>query len=102
MTKEPTIIASALKVLQVWEALKGHTLTGLSNMELAALTRQSAPNVSRALNTLVEGGFVTRLDNGRYAHGLKTLQIAQSHANHVNEMLSRASELNQRIEAGSR
>lgn len=102
MSSEPAIIASALKVLQVWEALKGHTLNGLSNTELVALTRQSAPNVSRALNTLVEGGYVTRYDSGRYAHSVKTLQIAQAHANHMSAFMTRATEIQQRIDAGSR
>ena len=99
---KPATIASALKVLQVWAALKGHTLTGLSNAEIAAATRQSAPNVSRALNTLVEGGYVTRYDNGRYAHSVKTLQIAQAHANHMSAFMTRAQEIDQRIAAGSR
>ncbi|MAL00854.1 MAG: IclR family transcriptional regulator [Alcaligenaceae bacterium] len=102
MNKEPAVIASALKVLQVWEKLKGHTLTGLSNAELVAATGQSAPNVSRALNTLVEGGYVTRYDNGRYAHSIKTLQIAQAHANHMSTFATRAAEIDQRIAAGSR
>lgn len=102
MIKESAIIASALKVLMVWEALKGHTLTGLSNAELVALTRQSAPNVSRALNTLVEGGYVTRYDSGRYAHSIKTLQIAQAHANHMAAFATRSAEIDQRIAAGSR
>lgn len=97
----PAIIHSALKVLQVWEALKGHTLVGLSNTELVAATGQSAPNVSRALNTLIEGGYVTRYDSGRYAHSVKTLQIAQAHANHMQQFRTRAAELDQRIAAGA-
>ena len=97
----PATINSALKVLQVWEALKGHTITGLSNTEIVAATGQSAPNVSRALNTLVEGGYVIRYESGRYAHGLKTLQIAQAHANHMQQIRARADELDQRIAAGA-
>ncbi|MFT0531627.1 helix-turn-helix domain-containing protein [Castellaniella hirudinis] len=97
----PTTIASALKVLAVWEALKGHTLTGLSNTEIAAATGQSAPNVSRALATLAEGGYVTRYESGRYAHSVKTLQIAQAHANHMHQFRARAAELDQRIAAGA-
>lgn len=99
---KPAVITSALKVLEVWEALKGQTMTGLSNAELVAATRQSAPNVSRALNTLVEGGYVMRLDSGRYAHSIKTLQIAQAHANHMQSFHNRATELEQRIAAGAR
>ncbi|WP_103035207.1 helix-turn-helix domain-containing protein [Castellaniella caeni] len=97
----PAIISSALKVLAVWEALKGHTLTGLSNTELAAATGQSAPNVSRALATLVEGGYVTRYESGRYAHSVKTLQIAQAHLTHMQQFRTRAAELDQRISAGA-
>jgi len=46
-------INSAQRVLRVWKALRGHTLTGLSNQELAQATGESAANVSRALATLM-------------------------------------------------
>jgi DNA-binding IclR family transcriptional regulator len=98
----PATITSALKVLQVWESLKGHTFTGLSNTEIVAATGQSAPNVSRALNTLIEGGYVLRYDNGRYCHSIKTLQIAQAHATHMQQIRARCDEIDQRIAAGAK
>lgn len=94
-------INSAQRVLRIWKALRGHTLTGLSNQEIMALTDESATNVSRALATLMEEDLVIRYDNGRYAHGMATLQIAQAHANHCERTLARMTEMNQRIAAGA-
>jgi len=94
-------INSAQRVLRVWKALRGHTLTGLSNQELVAKTGESAANVSRALATLMAEALVMKLDNGRYAHGVATLQIAQAHVNHCEQLTTRMTELNQRIVAGT-
>lgn len=94
-------ISSAQRVLRVWKALRGHTHTGLSNQELAAMTGESAVNISRALATLMAEDLVVRFDNGRYAHGMATLQIAQAHANHCERLNARIIETNQRIAAGS-
>jgi len=99
--KPATTITSAQRVLRVWKALRGHTLTGLSNQELAQATGESAANVSRALATLAAESLVMKLDNGRYAHGIATLQIAQAHVNHCEQLTARLTELNQRIVAGS-
>lgn len=99
---DTTTINSATRVLRVWIALGGHTLTGLSNQEIVALTGDSPANVSRALATLMAEDLVVRYDNGRYAHGLRTLQIAQAHADHCARMTARITEINQRIAAGAR
>jgi len=98
--KPPVTINSAQRVLRVWKALRGHTLTGLSNQELAELTGDSPANVSRALATLMAESLVTKFENGRYAHGIATLQIAQAHANHCERLSARIAETNQRIAAG--
>ncbi|MGO3029513.1 helix-turn-helix domain-containing protein [Pseudomonas sp. G.S.17] len=95
-----TISASA-RVLRVLKALKGHTVTGLSNTELAKLTGDSPSNITRAMQTLIEEGLAMKLDNGRFAHSVGMLQIAQAHAEHMVRLQGRMQEINQRIAAGS-
>jgi IclR helix-turn-helix domain. len=88
-------------VLRVLKALKGHTVTGLSNSELAFLTQDSPSNITRAMQTLIEEGLAVKLDNGRFAHSVGVLQIAQAHAEHMVRLTGRMQEINQRIAAGS-
>ena len=88
-------------MLGVLKALKGHTVTGLSNTELAQLTKDSPSNITRAMQTLIEEGLAVKLDNGRFAHSVAMLQIAQAHAEHMARLTQRMQEINQRIAAGS-
>lgn len=90
------------RVLRVLAALKGHTLDGLSNGEIAQGLGESAVNISRALAVLVGEGFVTKLETGRYAPSIATLQIAQAHANEMARVNDLMSEINQRVMAGAR
>lgn len=101
MKDETRINSSALKVLTVMKALKGHSLVGLSNNELAKALGESPTTINRCLNTLIEAGLATKLDTGRFAFSTGMLQIAQSHANEMNRATSRIQELTQRIHAGS-
>ncbi|MBT2294526.1 helix-turn-helix domain-containing protein [Pseudomonas fluorescens] len=94
-------VSSAARVLRVLKALKGHTVTGLSNTELAHLTQDSPSNITRAMQTLIEEGLAVKLDNGRFAHSVGVLQIAQAHAEHMARLTNRMQEINQRIAAGS-
>lgn len=94
-------INSAQRVLRVWQALNGHTITGLSNSEIAKMIGDSAPNVSRALTTLVAEQLVTKLPSGRYAHSIRTLQIAAAHFEHTNRISQRIADLNKNINAGT-
>ncbi|MDU9392122.1 helix-turn-helix domain-containing protein [Pseudomonas sp. zfem002] len=94
-------VSAAARVLRVLKALKGHTVTGLSNTELAQLAGESPSNITRAMQTLIEEGLAVKLDNGRFAHSVGVLQIAQAHAEHMARLQSRMQEINQRITAGS-
>lgn len=99
--KQVNGINAAKRVLRVWQALKGHSAVGLSNTEICRITGESAPNVTRALNTLIEEGFVNKLENGRFAHGVKTLQIAVAHFDHVQRMRQRLDQTEAAIRAGA-
>lgn len=94
-------VSAAARVLRVLKALKGHTVTGLSNTELAHLAGDSPSNITRAMQTLIEEGLAVKLDNGRFAHSVGVLQIAQAHAEHMDRLQGRMQEINQRIAAGS-
>ena len=100
MSATPTDNAGARRVLRILMAMRGTTLTGVSNSELAKAIGEAAPNVTRALQVLVDEGFVIRLENGRYAHSTALLQIAQSHADHMARLQQRLTETAQRIAAG--
>ncbi|MCY1396649.1 hypothetical protein D9M71_116280 [compost metagenome] len=92
---------SAARVLRVLKALRGHTLTGLSNGELARALGESPANITRYVNTLIAEGLAERRDDGRFAHSIQMLQIAQAHAEHASRMQERINEINRRIAAGS-
>lgn len=94
-------VSAAARVLRALKALKGHTVTGLSNSELAYLTQDSPSNITRAMQTLIDEGLAVKLDNGRFAHSVGVLQIAQAHAEHMARLTGRMQEINQRIAAGS-
>lgn len=95
------VSSSALKALTVLKALKGHTLVGLSNNELATALGETPTTINRCLNTLIEAGLATKLDTGRFALSVGMLQIAQAHANEMSRATDRINELQQRIHAGS-
>lgn len=93
-----TTIKRAIRVMKV---LKGHSLNGLSNKELAKALCESPANITRTLNTLVSEGMAQRLESGRYAPGMQLLYIAQAFSNEMAAGQARISELNQRVLAGS-
>lgn len=98
---KPRVNETALRVLRVMIALKGHSLHGLSNAELAKGLGESPANITRYMATLIEAGLATKLDTGRYAPGIALLQIAQAHANEMDRARQRMNEINQRVLAGS-
>ncbi|HEI9912400.1 TPA: helix-turn-helix domain-containing protein, partial [Pseudomonas aeruginosa] len=77
---EKRVNETALRVLRVLIALKGHTLTGLSNGEVAKALGESPANITRYMQTLIEAGLAERREDGRFAHSVSMLQIAQAHA----------------------
>jgi DNA-binding IclR family transcriptional regulator len=101
MASTPRVSGSATKVLRVIKALKGHSLHGLSNGDLAKGLGESPSTINRALNTLIEEGFAVRLDTGRFAPGISLLQIAQSYSNEMSSAQQRINETNQRVLAGA-
>lgn len=99
MTKET--ISSARRALRVLKALKGHSITGLANKELAEGLRESPTNITRALQDLEAEGLATKLDNGRWAHSVAMLQIAHAHTVHMGSLQDRMTEMTRRIAAGA-
>ena len=91
---------SATRALKILKALKGHTLTGLSNNDLAKALDDTPSNITRAIDVLVSEGLVTKLETGRFSLSIQALQIAVAHAEEVNRANNRISEINQRIYAG--
>lgn len=91
----------ASRVLRVLKALRGHSLTGLTNGDLAKALGESPANINRYLNTLIAEGMATKLDTGRFALSVAVLQIAQAHANEMANAQSRINEINQRVLAGA-
>lgn len=98
MSESTNLVARTLAVIS---ALKGKTITGASVTELAKATRIPAPTITRILATMVAENFVIQLDSGRYAHSVRMLQIAQSHADEMMRTHDRLNELTQRIHAGA-
>lgn len=89
------------RTLAILGALKGRSISGASVTDLAKATGIPAPTVTRILATMVADNYVIKLDTGRYAHSVRMLQIAQSHANEMSRTQDRISELVQRVNAGS-
>lgn len=89
------------RTLHLINALKGHSLSGKSLRELAAATKIPEPTAVRILETMIEEGFVMKLDTGRYSLSVRVLQIAQAHANEMSRATDRINELQQRVHAGA-
>ncbi|CSE59399.1 TPA: IclR family transcriptional regulator [Morganella morganii] len=100
--RKVNISSSGSRILRVLKALRGHTLNGISNGELALALEDSPANINRALNTLIEEGLAMKLDNGRFAPGIQLLQIAVAYSNEMSRAQDRINEINQRVLAGSR
>ena len=93
--------SSARRCLRILKLLKGKTLDGLTNSEIAVSLGESAPNVCRALAVLEDEGLVHKLESGKWAHSVGMLQIAVAHARCMDEMERKLREINQRVLAGT-
>ncbi|BEH14284.1 helix-turn-helix domain-containing protein [Marinobacter shengliensis] len=100
-TNATRISRSGAKCLKVLFALSGHSLTGLSNTELSKALGESPATINRCLNTLVAEGAVIKLVTGRYAPGIRILQIAVRHHREFSNMRDRMDEIDQRVLAGA-
>lgn len=90
------------RALRVLKALKGKTLTGLSNKELAERLEESPVNITRALKVLIDEGLVVKLEEtGRFALSIQMLQIAVTHQRDTEKMQARMAEIDQRVNAGA-
>ena len=89
------------RLLKVLKALKGQAVTGISNKDIADVLGLSPVDVSRDLEDLIEEGLAIKLDNGRFAHSVQMIQIAQAYATQIARIQGQITEMNQRIAAGS-
>lgn len=92
---------SAIRALRVLKALRGHSLNGLSNTQLANHLNETPTNITRALQDLIAENLVLRLDNGLFVLSIACLQIAVAHAEEVNRATNRIDEFKQRIAVAS-
>lgn len=86
------------RALRVLKALRGHSLNGISNIDLSLKLEESPTNITRALQDLIAEDLVQKLDNGLFAHSTQTEQLALAHLqslqqaeNRIKEHMRRAS-----------
>lgn len=92
---------TAVRALRVLTVLKGRSTDGLSNKAIADALGESPSAITLSLNSLCAEGFVTKLENGNFAHSIALLGIAQAHANHMSKMSNRIIEINARVDSAA-
>ena len=85
------------RLLRVFIALDDHPIIGLSNKDLSVGLGMTPTQISRDLDDLIASGLVVKLDNGNYAYGIKTLQIAERFRKQQERLNARLQELENRI-----
>ena len=93
--------SSSKRMLKILKLLKGKSLTGLSNKEIADAIDENAVNVSRACQSLIEEGLVEKMPNGRFCLSVGMLQIAMAHQREMSGAMDLIDEINQRVNAGA-
>ena len=81
------------RLLRVFIALDEHPIIGLSNKDLSVGLGMTPTQISRDLDDLIASGLVVKLDNGNYAYGIKTLQIAERFRKQQERLNARLQEL---------
>ena len=89
-------VKSAEKVLKVLKALRGHSLQGVTNRELAKKLDESPAQTYRALQTLMAEGLVKKDENDLYTLGTALVQIAKAHDSEIERAKARIAEYEQR------
>lgn len=89
-------VKGAEKVLKVLKALRGHSLQGISNRDLAEKLDESPSQITRALQTLVSEGLAKKDENDLYTLGTSVVQIAKSHLAEIERAKARIAEIEQR------
>lgn len=89
-------VKSAEKVLKVLKALRGYSLQGISNRDLAEKLDESPSQITRALQTLVSEGLAKKDENDLYTLGTSVVQIAKQHLAEVERAKARIAEIEQR------
>ncbi|MCS0618848.1 winged helix-turn-helix transcriptional regulator [Neisseria gonorrhoeae] len=87
----------AQQLLRVFLAMDAHPVIGISNKELSDGLGLTPSQVSRDIDDLVASGLVIKLENGNYAYGIKTLQIAERFRKQQERLNARLQELENRI-----
>ncbi|QOG44433.1 DNA-binding protein [Neisseria gonorrhoeae] len=87
----------AQRLLRVFLAMDAHPVIGISNKELSDGMGLTPSQVSRDIDDLVASGLVIKLENGNYAYGIKTLQIAERFRKQQERLNARLQELENRI-----
>ena len=86
------------RVLKVFKALEAHPIIGISNKKIADGLGISPAYVSRDLDDLIAEGLAVKLDNGRYAYSVKTLQIAERFRRQQARLQSKVEEIGKRVD----
>ncbi|EMT1253341.1 winged helix-turn-helix transcriptional regulator [Neisseria gonorrhoeae] len=87
----------AQRLFRVFLAMDAHPVIGISNKELSDGLGLTPSQVSRDIDDLVASGLVIKLENGNYAYGIKTLQIAERFRKQQERLNARLQELENRI-----
>ncbi|GHU04256.1 hypothetical protein FACS1894205_2180 [Alphaproteobacteria bacterium] len=95
------ISAFGIQMCRVFIALAGHSISGLSNADLARAFDTSPSRINRCLNTLIAVGLARKLDNGRFAMGGKAIGISRAHEEELKRSRARLDELDQNSRAHS-
>lgn len=87
---------SAIRALRVLKALRGHSLNGLSNGQLASHLKETPTNITRALQDLAAADLVHKLDNGNFSYTPMMEQIALEHLTALDKAHQRINEYKRR------